>query len=126
MIAALVNLTGKSMLLGGSVEDISHDSSGLQCDQQLPAPTAHTYYFVPRCMAAAAGTRMDVVFSPAIPDCSHCAAPPAKRHWYQGRRSAAAKNTLVQTVEHQTAEDGRLGVGALFFRQRYLAGPHQE
>jgi hypothetical protein len=119
-VSTLVNLTGKSISLGGSGERVvPSESSVLSCDQELPASAAQTYYFVPACMAAAAADRMDVVWSPAIPDCSHCIAPAAKRHWF-AKRPSNSSSVVVMTVEHQTKQDGWQGVGAHFFQERYL------
>jgi len=114
----LYNLTGVPVTLDG--QELTVAAQPLGCTDPLPTPVADHYFLVPACLAPAAHARRDVVWSGGIPHCSQCAPPARKRGWFAKLAKRSTAPTALRVVEHYTDEEGRQGVGAEFFRQRYL------
>jgi hypothetical protein len=80
MKATPYNLTNMPVTLDG--QNLTTTPQPLGCSDPLPAALAGRYFLVPACLAAAAHTRGDIVWSASIPHCSHCAPVPSKRSWF--------------------------------------------
>jgi len=118
MKATLHNLTNVAASFDG--QDLTSASQPLACTDPLPQARANEYLLVPACVGPAAHTRADIVWSASIPYCRHCAPAPAKRSWFSKLANRPSGPPDLHVVEHYTLQDGRQGIGAAFFRQRYL------
>jgi hypothetical protein len=118
MKATLSNRTDMPVLFDG--QDIARSLQPLGCTDALPAAVADSYLLVPACLGPTAHDRSDVVWSASIPACVSCTPPPGKRRWFWKPNGGRPTRATVRVIEHYTAEDGRQGVGAEFFRKRYL------
>jgi hypothetical protein len=114
----LYNLTNAPVRLDG--QDLAVSAQPLQCTDPLPAAVADRYYLVPACLARAAHARSDIVWSGSIPDCGQCAPVATKRSWFSRLAHRQTAVPALRVIEHYTPEEGRQGVGAEFFRRRYL------
>jgi hypothetical protein len=114
----LYNLTNMPVTLDGQELTIAAQPSG--CTDPLPTPVADHYFLVPACLAQAAHARRDIVWSASIPNCSQCMPVARKRNWFSNQAKRPTTPTALRVIEHYTDQEGRQGVGAEFFRQRYL------